>query len=114
MKKVTISLYSFDELNETAKQKAIDDHRNFELSIMHESDFISGDPEYDTPEKLREAYNAEYSYLEENDDPIIENIEANDYLFFSDGSLADCVTYVGKHEKAGITELKIGNDTYVV
>lgn len=109
MKKVTINLYSFDELNEDAKQKAIDDHRNFELSIMDENDFISGDPEFDTPEKLSEAYNAEYSYLEENDEPIIESIKANDYLFFSDGSLADCVTYTAD----GRTELKIGNDVYL-
>jgi hypothetical protein len=110
MKKVTINLYSFDELNEAAKQKAIDDHRNFELSIMQESDFISGDSEHDTPEKLSEAYNTEYSYLEENDEPIIESIEANDYLFFSDGSLADCVTYTID----GRMELKMGNDVYVV
>jgi hypothetical protein len=114
MKKVTIILYSFDELNENAKKKAIESQREFELSVMRKEDFISGDPEYDTEKELRKAYNAQYAYYEQNDEPIIESIEANDYLFFSDGELANCTTYVGKHEKAGITELKIGNDIYII
>lgn len=114
MKKVTINLYEFEELNEDAKQKAIQEHRNFLLSVMQPNDFISGDAEYDTPEQLQKVYISEYENTESNDEPIIENIEANEYLFFADGELAPCVTYCGKHEKAGITELKIGNDIYTL
>lgn len=114
MKAITINLYLFSELSENAKQTAIQDHRNFELNIMQLSDFLSGDPEFDTPEKLKEAYNAEFEYRLENDEPIIESIEENGYLFFSDGKMANCTTYCGKHEKAGITEIKIGTEIYRV
>ena len=114
MKTVQINIYSFNELSEQAKQKAIDEHRNFILSTMSVSDFISGNDEHDTDESLNSAFNAEYRYIYENDSPVIENIEANDYLFFSDGNIANCTTYYGKHPKAGITELKIGNDVYTL
>lgn len=88
MKKVTINLYSFDELTEKAKEKAIDDHRSFLLSVMCSDDFISGCPEYDTNEELQKAYEAEYEYYSMNDEPIIESIQCNEYDFFSNGELA--------------------------
>lgn len=114
MKTVQINIYSFNELSEQARQKAIDEHRNFMLSTMSPADFESGDPEFDTPEALLKAYAVEETNILWNDSPVIENIEANDYLFFSDGELANCTTYCGKHPKAGITELKIGNDIYTL
>lgn len=114
MKKVTINLYEFSELNEKAKQKAIDEHRNFLLSVMNPNDFIRGDSEYDTEKELQKAFDSEYEYFEANDEPIIESIEANEYLFYSDGIMAHCVTYCGEHEKAGITELQIGTDIYTL
>lgn len=96
---ITVNLYSFDELSEDAKQYAIDDHRRFLLDIMRPEDFISGDPEYDTPEMLRDAYNSEYDYYEKNDDPIIESIEANEYLFYKSGELAHTTYfYAGPRE----------------
>ena len=109
---VKINLYSFDELSEQAKEKAIENHRNFELSIMQPEDFISGDSEYDTPEELEKAYKAEYKYYETEDEPIIENIKANDYIFFENGELAECVTYTGNSPKAGITEFKFMGNVY--
>lgn len=114
MKTITINLYQFSELSETAKQKAIQRHRDFLLSVMQQTDFISGDEEYDTPEQLQKCYESEYEYTDSNDEPIIESIEANDYLFFADGELTSCVTYCGKHPKAGITELTIGGDIYLL
>lgn len=94
-----INLYSFSELEEGAARKAIEEHRNFLLSVMSPSDFISGDTDYDTKEELEKSYNAEYEYCLYNDDPIIESIEANEYLFFPDGEMAhiiyrDCVPYL--------------------
>lgn len=112
--KVDINLYSIDELAPAARMRAIEDHRNFLLDIMCPEDFISGDPEYDTAEKLQEEYDAEYNYYSENDDPIIENIEVNEYLFFATGELADCTTYTGKHPKAGRTECKFMGRIYEV
>ena len=49
---ITINLYSLEELSESAKSRAIDEHRQFLLSTMSPSDFISGDEKYDTPEEL--------------------------------------------------------------
>lgn len=114
MKTVKINLYEFSELNEKAKQKAIDEHRNFLLSTMQLSDFISGDAEFDTEEGLNNAFNAEYKFIDENDAPVIESIEINEYLFYSDGDLANCTIYCGSHPKAGITELTIGDDVYTL
>ena len=44
-----INLYTFAELSANAKAKAIEEHRRFLLDDMQPEDFISGDPEYDTP-----------------------------------------------------------------
>lgn len=85
---VPVNLYDIDELTGYAKEKAISDFRMSYLSDMSPSDFISGDPEYDTPEELHNAYDAECRYLEEHDAPIIELIHANQYLFYADGEAA--------------------------
>lgn len=85
-----IGVYKFNELSVDARNKAIDDHRCFLLSIMRPDDFISGDPEYDTPEELQKTYEAEYAYYETNDDPIIECIEANDYDYYENGEIVGC------------------------
>lgn len=83
MKTVTINLYSFNELNEDAKELAIQEHANF---LVNANDFGSVD---------------ELGQTEEfTEDEVIENIEANDYLFYYDGELAHCTTYT----KTGITE----------
>ena len=92
MKKVTINLYEFNELNEKAQIVAISEHYDFLCSI--------GEWDGENDNKA--------------DEYIKENIEANEYLFYSDGDLANCVTYCGKHEKSGITELTIGNDIYTL
>ena len=87
MKTVTINLYAFNELSDKAKEKAIEEHREFMLSVMRPEDFISGCKEYDTPEELEKIYNAEYDYILYNDEPIIDNIEANEYLFYKNGEI---------------------------
>ncbi len=98
---IAINLYSFDELTEKAQRKAIDEHRQFLLSTMQPSDFISGDAEYDTPEKIQEAYDGEYKYYENDEEPIEESIEINEYMFFESGELANTVHYCGNHPLAG-------------
>lgn len=85
MKTVTINLYTFDELSNESKTRAIEKHREFMLTIMRPEDFISGCKEYDTPEELEKIYNAEYDYILYNDEPVVENIEANEYLFYKNG-----------------------------
>jgi hypothetical protein len=90
---VSITLFQFDELSDKAQEKAIYEHRNFMLSTMTPTDFISGCPEYDTPEKLQEAYDLEYDYYLMEDEPIIESIQINEYWFFCDGTLANVTAY---------------------
>jgi len=99
MKTVSIHLFKFEELNEKAQEKAVSDHRYFLIDTMRPDDFISGDPEWDTPEKLFETYRAEYNYYLMHDEPIIDSIQANDYWFFHDGALANCTTYTGGPNK---------------
>ena len=108
---IEIRLYNVNELNENARKKAIEEHRQFELSIMQPKDFICGDAEYDTEEKLQEQYESEYDYYLMNDEPIIENIEANDYLFFENGEIAPITTYI-KDNKAYKIELKLNGIVY--
>lgn len=85
---VSINLFPFSELSEKAKQNAIFEHRQFMLSDMQPEDFITGCAEYDTPEELQKAYDSEYEYILFNDVPVIESIEINEYLFFSNGDFA--------------------------
>jgi hypothetical protein len=111
---ITIKLYSFSELNEKAKRKAIEAHREFELSNMKPDDFISGVAEYDTPEELQKTYKAQYDYYLMNDEPIIENIKANEYLFFENGKLAPTVHYCGAHPLSGETHFIFNGVDYII
>lgn len=86
---ISINLYELSELSEKAQARAIEEHRYFMLSDMAPEDFISGDPEYDTPEELQKTYEAEYNYILFNDDPVIESIDCNEYLFFKNGEIAN-------------------------
>lgn len=86
---ISINLYKLSELSGKAQAHAIEEHRYFMLSDMTPEDFISGDPEYDTAEELQKTYEAEYDYILFNDDPVIESIECNEYLFFENGDIAN-------------------------
>ena len=85
MKTVTINLFSFDELNQEAQKKAINDHAEFLLKVV---------------ETDGEEYNRE---------EVVENILLNEYLFFEDGELAHTVQYTGRHPKAGKLEFHFHN-----
>ena len=111
---ITIKLYSLSELSEKAKRKAIEDHREFELSTMRPEDFITGIAEYDTPEELQKTYEAQYNYYATNDEPIIGIIKANDYLFFENGELAHTIRYCGNHPFAGETHFIFKGVDYVI
>lgn len=100
MKQVTIKVYQFDELSKLAQDKAIEEHGSF----------LDNEPE----EYENEDGEMEEEYVEHDREQIIENIQINEYWFFADGEMANCITYVGKHPKAGITELKIGGEVFVI
>jgi hypothetical protein len=101
MKKVTINLYEYSELSNKAKEKAISEHEAFLLSIGNEYEDEDGN--------LIKEYPNEIDITE-----VIDSIEGNEYLFYSDGNLANVTHYCGKHPKAGNIELKLGNDVYQI
>lgn len=107
MKTANIDLYTFDELNEEAKAKAIEEERLVMLAIMQPSDFISGVAEYDTPEELEKSYRAEYGYIISNDEPVLESLKANEYFFFADGSAANV-----QFRADGSVYLKLNGEEY--
>ena len=111
MEKATINLYEFHELNEDAKTKAIYDHRNFMLEVL-EPDYIDGVTNWDDPEKM-EMYEDEYNYILSNDEPVIESIEINEYLFFYNGKMAHCSTFI-RGGKQLFTELHLHGETYKI
>ena len=84
-----INIFNFNELCLSSRERAINEHRQFLLYEMRLEDFISGDDKFDTEEELQKAYDSEYGYYEEDDEPIIESIEINEYYFYEDGKMAN-------------------------
>ena len=103
--KVEIKLHELNELSESAKTKAISEHYNFMFETERPENFED-----------EEDYESHMNWLEKWSDGVenyvIENIEANEYLYFEDGSLANITHYCGKHEKAGKTEFKFMGKIY--
>lgn len=79
---IFLDLYEFGELKGKARNRALEEHRDFLLSTA-------------TDWEVEEC---------QDDDWVIESIGMNDYMFFHDGELADVVNYFGSHPKAGSTE----------
>lgn len=100
MKTANINLYLFHELNKDAQRKAINEHK----------DFLDNTPE----ESENEAGEMESEYVEHSDIDTIESIEANEYLFYFDGSLAHITQYTGGHEKTGTTEFHFHGTTQII
>lgn len=98
MKQTNINLYEFAELSQKAQGKAISEHIDFMDSLPEESENEDGT-------MISE-------YIEHSEEDAIDSIEANEYLFYADGTLANCVTYCGAHPLAGITELKFHGEVY--
>ncbi len=100
MKTVKINLYSFAELSEKAKEKAISEHIDFLDNLPEEYENEEG-------EMCSE-------YIEHTEGEAVESIEANKYIFFADGSLAHCITYVGNHPEAGKPEFLFKGEIYSI
>ena len=97
MKTVQITLFAFNELNATAQQKAISEHL----------DFMDSEPEsYENEEGEMVS-----EYIEHTETDAYESINANDYLFFNDGTLASVIHFPGKHPRAGQAEFTLHGET---
>ena len=90
MKTLEINLYKFEELSDEAKEKA----------IYEAIEFLDSEPiEYEN-----ESGEIVYEYFEHDESQAEQFIDANNYLFFKNGTLAHTVTYCGNHLKAGQSE----------
>lgn len=109
MIELNIKIYSFSELSDAAKKKAVDEHRHFLLNELwgEYAELSNHGDEND------EEYDEQYAYISSNDEYVIENIEANEYYFYFDGSLCWTCTYMAGPKK-GQTEIKIHGETYFV
>ena len=111
MVELKIRLYSFEELKPAAQEKAIFEHRRFLLDELR-PDFIDGITDWDDPEKMK-MYHEEYEYLEENANPIIENIKNNEYLFFASGEMCWSCQYTAGPKK-GRTEINVHGEIFTI
>lgn len=109
--KVNITLYHLFDLPAAARNRAVEDHRHFLLATL-QPDFIDGVTDWADPEKMA-MYRAEFDYIENNDDPVVESIEANDYWYFYDGTICPACTYVAGPKK-GITEITVHGETFTI
>ena len=100
MKNAQINLYSFNELSETAKQRAIYEHQSF-------LDFMPIEYENEEGEMINEWH-------EHSEEETIESIEINEYLFFADGKMANVTRFCGKHPKAGQSILVFAGQKYAI
>lgn len=103
MKTVTLNLLSISELNKEAKNIAIEQHRDFLVESYRDDMFD------DSFNMTRSKYTKSLTKQE-----VIEDIEANEYLYFPNGEMANITYYCGKHEKAGQTELKLFGAIYSI
>lgn len=109
MIELKIKLYTLAELEPPAREKAIKEHRAFLLDTLR-PDYIDGVTDWNDPEKMA-MYREEYAYIEDNDDPVVESIEINDYLYFHNGTIVNAVTYT-TGAAAGQTWVTIGGEQY--
>lgn len=103
MKLVTIELFSINELAKECKNKAIQDHKIFMLDT------------YDN-DMFDESFNMTKSKYAKSltKSEIIEDIEANEYLYFSNGELAPTIQYCGKHIRAGEHVFNFKDKEYLI
>lgn len=100
---IKLELFSINELEKDSKRKAIDSHRDFLIDTYSDEDFDSSFNM--TRSKYKKSLTNSY---------VIEEIEANDYLYFKDGELADTIQYTGKHERSGEHVLTFNNEEYIL
>ena len=91
--------YLLDELPETSRRKAIQEHLDFLNSIGQESENESGELEI------------EYDYLDACKDSdiseVIDNIDANEYEYDFNGDLVGITTYMSDNKPTGKKTIRI-------
>ena len=85
MRKIEKKVYRFNELSNTAKERAISDHIKFEIDIMTKDS--SYYPLAVRMEKMQTPWFLPEVIYDEHKDDIIENIKMNEYEFTADGEI---------------------------
>ena len=89
MEKITkeYEIYHFDELSEDAQEKAISDHIDFEIEVYMDDEYSYIHDSVLEAERMQTPWFLGAIIYEDHKQDIIDNIEANEYLFFEDGEL---------------------------
>lgn len=101
--KINLKLYEYDELDDKAKERAFDDEYYFLLENPAEYEDDEGNMQYDDMEKWTSDDIKDY---------VEDCIRANEYLYYSNGEMAEITRYTGGHIKAGLVELKLAGQTF--
>jgi uncharacterized protein YtpQ (UPF0354 family) len=103
--KTEIKLYEYSELNKEAKERAFNEHEEF----LRENPAT-----YENGEIIEKYDNMDEWALNEIKEYVEDSINANEYLFFESGEMANITHFTGKHEKAGKTEFCFLGKTYLI
>ena len=100
---VSINLYRLDGLEKEAKNKAIEEHRDFMVETY-------SDDMFDKVFNMTQSKYAKGLTKAE----VEENIEINDYMYFFDGEMASTIQYCGKHPRSGEHEFTLHGESYLL
>lgn len=85
MRQETINIYTFDELSNEAKERAISDHINFEIEVAGKDSYIY--PAIEEADRLQTPWFTASIVYEMFKDSIIDTIKINRYEFTADGKI---------------------------
>lgn len=102
MKKINIEieLFSYDELEGKAKERALNEHTEFLNSLQEEREDENG--------------NLIKEYRDHEKEEVEDSLRINEYLFYSDGEMIDGVIYTEGHPKAGQMEIMFKGKNYII
>jgi len=106
---INLKLCKYDELTETAKENAFNNHEMFLRE--NPSTYETEDENGNMVEKYDDMDTWDFEVIKEY---VEDNIRMNEYLFLENGVMANCTTYTGKHENAGKTVLHFLGKDYEV
>jgi len=102
---IKLKLYTYEELGALEKLRVLYDQKE---------ELYNNPPDYEDKDG-NICFEDINSWTDKEIKEYLEDfLKINEYLFFESGELANTTRYVGKHPKAGITELLFMNKVYVI
>ncbi len=100
---IPIKLFRLAELDEDARERALEEHRDFLVTVY-------SDDMYDSSfEMTQEKYENELT-----EDEVIDSIDINDYLYYASGEMAHTIQFTGGHARSGERILKHQGEEYSI